>query len=91
MDTFAEVGAVGTAVVLSPIGSIEHNGTVHQFSQEFPVLRQLHDRLLRIQCGQEEDVKNWCRLIQPTPDPLKSGDKHWKHVQEHGTKPSWSS
>jgi hypothetical protein len=36
-------------------------------------------------------VKNWCRLIQPTPDPLKSGDKHWKHVQEHGTKPSWSS
>ena len=59
VSSFAEVGAVGTAVVLSPIGSIEHNGTVHEFNKDFPVLRRLHDRLLRIQAGEEEDTRNW--------------------------------
>lgn len=63
---FDEVLAVGTAVVVTPVGSITHlNGNdvkQYQFGKERevgPVTRKLYDRVRSIQNGEEEDKYGW--------------------------------
>lgn len=59
---FDAVGAVGTAVVLTPVAEIHTgkeiisigDGTVH------PTLHQLYDKITNIQRGITEDTYNWC-------------------------------
>lgn len=65
LEAFEEVLAVGTAVVMTPVGSItrfdaDGNAKRYQFSKEIgAVTRRLYDRVRAIQNGEEEDVYGW--------------------------------
>ena len=59
---FDEVGAVGTAAVITPVSSITYGKKEFLFGDGInagPVLTKLHDRLLGIQRGDEKDTHNW--------------------------------
>lgn len=62
LDQFAEAGAMGTAAVISPVGSITHQGNKHVFFSETevgPWTQKLYDRLTSLQFGDSEDTFNW--------------------------------
>merc|ERR1712107_722881 len=69
-DTFAEVGAVGTAVVVTPLRSLTRGEKKWNFAEEPDVLKQLHDKVRAIQQGDEEDKHSWMREI-----PLEDKNK----------------
>jgi len=48
VETFAEVGAVGTAVVVTPIGSLTRGDKTWEFSKEYPILKKLQNKALGI-------------------------------------------
>jgi branched-chain amino acid aminotransferase len=59
LDVFAEAGAMGTAAVISPVGSITHNGEKHVFYSETevgPWTQKLYDRLTSLQFGDSADT-----------------------------------
>jgi branched-chain amino acid aminotransferase len=57
---FVEVGACGTAVVITPIGKIFHGDKVYEYSSEIgPVSRKLYDTITGIQYGEVADMHNW--------------------------------
>jgi branched-chain amino acid aminotransferase len=59
---FAEVGACGTAAVITPVHSITHNDRVYTFGRRDeagPVLTRLYRELLAIQYGEVEDRHGW--------------------------------
>ncbi|HUW42241.1 MAG TPA: branched-chain amino acid aminotransferase [Rectinemataceae bacterium] len=67
LDEFAEVGACGTAAVITPIGGIFHEGRLHVFHSETetgPVTRALYDELVGIQCGDREAPAGWIRMVE---------------------------
>lgn len=70
MESFDEVMAVGTAVVVTPIGSVTKLGQEDDKSDEKkfvfgdsekigPMTRKLYDRVRAIQYGEEEDKFGW--------------------------------
>jgi branched-chain amino acid aminotransferase len=69
LTTFDEVLAVGTAVVVTPVGSVtvfndKNEPTKYEFGQQYeggigPTTRRLYDRVRAIQMGQEEDKFGW--------------------------------
>ena len=60
LESFSEVGACGTAVVITPVGRIFIGDKVISYSQEIgPVLKQLYERVTGIQYGEYEDIHNW--------------------------------
>lgn len=62
LDVFAEAGAMGTAAVISPVGSITHNGEKHVFYSETevgPWTQKLYDRLTSLQFGASADTFGW--------------------------------
>uniref|UniRef100_A0A7S2J356 Branched-chain-amino-acid aminotransferase n=1 Tax=Alexandrium andersonii TaxID=327968 RepID=A0A7S2J356_9DINO len=61
-DTFDEVGAVGTAVVVTPIKSITMGDKTWEFKAP-DTLQKLHDKMRRVQQGEEEDTHNFLREI----------------------------
>lgn len=74
LPEFEEVGACGTAVVITPIYSLtdkpvlegEEVTRVHTFGEKGkcgPTLQKLYDKIRGIQDGTEEDVHNWCVII----------------------------
>ncbi len=67
LDIFAEVGACGTAAVITPIGGIEHNGKMHVFYSETevgPVTKKLYDTLCGIQMGDIEAPEGWIYKVK---------------------------
>ena len=75
LDTFEEVNACGTAVVITPIGSItdkprlkgEEVTRVYHFGQEGvcgPVSRKLYETLRGIQDGVVPDTHGWCHIVK---------------------------
>jgi branched-chain amino acid aminotransferase len=57
---FAEVGACGTAVVITPISSITAGDKTYQYGDSCgPVLQKLYDRVRAIQLGESDDPDNW--------------------------------
>jgi len=67
LDEFAEVGACGTAAVITPIGGIFHEGRLHVFHSETevgPATRKLYDELVGIQCGDREAPALWIRTVE---------------------------
>ncbi|MDD2479703.1 MAG: branched-chain amino acid aminotransferase [Victivallaceae bacterium] len=58
---FAEVGACGTAVVITPVGRIFDGSTVYQYDTENmgPELKKLYDAMTGIQYGEIEDRHGW--------------------------------
>lgn len=62
LDEFAETGACGTAAVITPIGSITHEGKKYVFYDENevgPITRKLYEYLTGIQFGDVEDIHGW--------------------------------
>ena len=64
---FDEVGAVGTAAVITPVNLIHHNGEDYIFGDQDkagPVLTDLYERLVKIQTGESEDKFGWLDEIK---------------------------
>jgi branched-chain amino acid aminotransferase len=66
---FEEVGACGTAAIISPIKSIteRENGKTYQFCKDGkagPVSKKLYNRLMDIQFGAEPDPFGWVTIIE---------------------------
>ncbi|MDD5726970.1 MAG: branched-chain amino acid aminotransferase [Victivallales bacterium] len=61
LENFAEVGACGTAVVITPIGEIVYNDQVYKYDTAAigPISRRLYDRMTGIQNGEIADTHNW--------------------------------
>jgi branched-chain amino acid aminotransferase len=62
LEHFAEVGACGTAAVITPVCSIRHGGKVYTFGKEKesgPVLTKLYRELQGIQYGEVPDRHKW--------------------------------
>lgn len=63
IDEFIEAGACGTAAVITPIGGIFHNGSMHRFyadgNEVGPVIRRLYDTLRAIQLGDRKGPEGW--------------------------------
>lgn len=69
LPTFEEVGACGTAAVISPIGEIDDldTGTKYTFAKDNvagPVSTALYNKLRGIQLGEEPDTHEWCDIIE---------------------------
>jgi len=62
VEQFAEVGAVGTAVVVTPISSLKRGNRVWQF-EEPRMLQKLHDVVKAVQLGEVEDGHGWTRRV----------------------------
>jgi len=63
LGDFTEAGACGTAAVITPIGSITHEGKKYAFYGEGkevgPKIKELYDTLTSIQNGDKEGPKGW--------------------------------
>lgn len=61
LETFAEVGACGTAVVITPVGRIIHHAKVYTYDEKNigPVSKKLYDRMTGIQYGEIPDQHHW--------------------------------
>ena len=65
---FREMGACGTAAVLSPVGRVFFDTDWHIVNGDGqtvgPVMQQLYDSLVGIQRGEDEDVFGWLREVE---------------------------
>lgn len=64
---FQEIGAVGTAAVLTPVNSITYRDKVFTYgdnSTAGPVLTKLYEKYINIQTGVLEDKYNWLEEIE---------------------------
>lgn len=62
VDNFAEVGAVGTAVVVTPISSLTRGSKIWKFGEP-KVLKQLYDAVRAIQTGEAPDKHGFMREV----------------------------
>ena len=68
LETFEEVGACGTAAVISPIGQIDDLDTGRQYvfsadGKPGPWSEKLYNALRAIQYGEADDIHGWCEII----------------------------
>ena len=66
---FEEVGACGTAAVISPIKEIHDRDTDKRYTyckdgKAGPVSTKLFHKLQAIQAGEEEDIHNWVTIVE---------------------------
>lgn len=69
LSSFEEVGACGTAAIISPIGEIKDldSGEVYHYCSDGkpgPVSTKLYETLLAIQYGDIEDPFNWVTILE---------------------------
>jgi branched-chain amino acid aminotransferase len=69
LDTFEEVGACGTAAVISPIGEIfdidvNKKYTFCKDGKAGPISTKLYNKLVGIQFGDEPDVHKWVEIVK---------------------------
>lgn len=69
LETFDEVGACGTAAVISPIGLIDDidNGKIYEYCKDGkpgPKSTALYEKIRGIQLGEEPDVHGWNVIIE---------------------------
>ena len=69
LGTFEEVGACGTAAVISPIRAIQDRDTGHVYEyckdgKAGPVSTKLYNKLRAIQYGDEPDVHGWVHIVE---------------------------
>eukprot|EP00440_Ansanella_granifera_P070983 gb/GFBE01077037.1/.p1 GENE.gb/GFBE01077037.1/~~gb/GFBE01077037.1/.p1 ORF type:complete len:352 (+),score=98.75 gb/GFBE01077037.1/:1-1056(+) len=62
VSSFKEVGAVGTAVIITPIETITRGSQVYKFDAP-TVLQELHDKVRAVQVGEAEDKHGWLREL----------------------------
>lgn len=70
VDNFAEVGAVGTAVVVTPIRSFTRGDKKWEMGKP-KIVQELHDRVRSIQQGEAEDKHGWLHKIKIVDDHSK--------------------
>lgn len=68
LDTFEEVGACGTAAVISPIKKIVdiHTGKIFEYCKDGkpgPISLKLYQKLQAIQHGDEPDIYGWTDIV----------------------------
>ena len=67
LDDLAEAGAMGTAAVISPVGSLtDLEGKKHVFYSETevgPVTTKLYEALFNVQVGDAEDKHGWVEPV----------------------------
>ncbi len=66
LDQFKEAGAMGTAAVITPVGSITHGDKKHVFYSETetgPLTKALYDELTGIQFGEKEAPEGWVQTV----------------------------
>jgi branched-chain amino acid aminotransferase len=66
---FDEVGACGTAAIISPIKKIHdrETGKIYEYCKDGkagPISTKLYNKLRAIQFGEEPDVYNWCTIVE---------------------------
>jgi branched-chain amino acid aminotransferase len=71
VDSFAEVGAVGTAVVVTPLRSLTRGDRTWKF-QEPNVLASLRQRVRAVQNGEEPDRHGWLKTISLLDEPKQN-------------------
>ena len=59
IDQFEECGLCGTAAVISPVGTIDDHGTIHQYAGFGPKIQKLYETLTGIQMGTVEAPEGW--------------------------------
>ena len=59
LGEFEECGLCGTAAVISPVGTIDDHGTVHQYAGFGPKIQKLYETLTGIQMGTIEAPEGW--------------------------------
>jgi branched-chain amino acid aminotransferase len=69
LETFEEVGACGTAAIISPIGEVSDldTGKVYKFccdGKPGPVSKKLYETLVGIQYGDIDDKHGWITVIE---------------------------
>ncbi len=67
LGSFDEVGAVGTAAVITPVNHIHYKGKDFTFGNgdsAGPVITELYQKLVAIQHGESEDTFNWLYEIK---------------------------
>ncbi len=69
LDTFDEVGACGTAAVISPIKSITDplNGKIYKYCNDDKpgqISMKLYEKLVAIQNGDEPDLHGWVEIVE---------------------------
>ncbi|GBG94385.1 branched-chain amino acid aminotransferase [Ligilactobacillus salitolerans] len=67
LDQFVEAGAIGTAAVISPVGSLTYQGKKQIFYSETeagPVTTKLYNELLGIQYGDRPDPEHWTQTVE---------------------------
>ncbi|MFA5159498.1 MAG: branched-chain amino acid aminotransferase [Candidatus Omnitrophota bacterium] len=66
LETMAEVGACGTAVVVTPVNEIVRGNQTFRVGPEDgcgPVLEKLYKQVTAIQYGEVPDVHHWCATL----------------------------
>ncbi|MBG9982795.1 branched-chain amino acid aminotransferase [Aerococcaceae bacterium DSM 111020] len=66
LDQFKEAGAMGTAAVITPVGSITYEDKKHVFYSETetgPLTKALYDELTGIQFGEKEAPEGWIQTV----------------------------
>ena len=69
LDTFEEVGACGTAAIISPIGEIYDIDVNKKYSfckdgKPGPISTKLYNKLVGIQFGDEPDIHKWVEIVK---------------------------
>ncbi len=67
LDTFDEVGACGTAAVISPIKRIVDDISSKEYlfgNEPGPISEKLYKKLQSIQCGDEPDIFGWITFVE---------------------------
>jgi len=67
LATFSEVGACGTAAVISPIKRIVDDSTKTEYlygNEPGPISTKLYNKLLAIQTGDDEDTFGWVKFVE---------------------------
>ena len=64
VDSFAEIGACGTAAVLAPVEEIICNNKNYKFQSKTPVLQEIYETLTSIQQGSSDDIYNWMHPVE---------------------------
>lgn len=66
LDQFKEAGAMGTAAVITPVGSITHGDkkyVFHSESETGPLTKALYDELVGIQIGDKPAPEGWIQTV----------------------------
>ena len=59
LGNFAEIGACGTAVVITPISEIVTTEKTYSYGEDFPILKKLYKHMTGIQYGELPDTHHW--------------------------------